>query len=462
MRDLPIPSELAASQREVLSRVRAKEHDGSVAHVRVLTAQSDDGWRPVCGRVDLARTADAPIVRSRPVGCLRLLTETLPLADLADRLDAAFRGDPFLVAGEQVLGHGMDSAWQGERRTNDWSNFTVPWPCVSLAPKNGVARRVLLHEVIEGEGEIEAFDGSNDCVRAVMEYVATSRHGTDVRFDRFVVVEWDYRGRVLPNREGESLSLRVDPAGDPRLTLATVVSDTANRHPRRWAAPSEHVVKLTGELRRVTATLRHESEIVCEMDWSAAFEAAMWQDGIRPSVSLLSQKKSAEDVPTAAQVLLSFISDQKLALMMARDLCEMDAARSANAFKAAVLLAGSILEAALLDVLGRNQAVAQARLGRKWPEKASLTDLIGAAAAIAVRMPDGSTPALLPQLTGQKGAVVTHHRDLIHPRAEVRGAATIDEHTASTMRGVLGEVLRDLLEADQRGLLAEYGNGNVV
>jgi hypothetical protein len=54
------------------------------------------------------------------------------------------------------------------------------------------------------------------------------------------------------------------------------------------------------------------------------------------------------------------------------------------------------------------------------------------------------------------------HRDLIHPRAEVRGAATVDTNTVQTMQGVLGEVLRDLCEAHAAWVLDEYAAGRVV
>jgi hypothetical protein len=130
--------------------------------------------------------------------------------------------------------------------------------------------------------------------------------------------------------------------------------------------------------------------------------------------------------------------------------------------KSAILLAGSILEAVLLDVLGRNDGEARRRLGKKWPERASAMDLIEAASSIAVLLPDATTRPLLPLLTGKKGALLVDHRDLIHPRAEIRGAATIDTNTVQTMQGVLGEVLRDLREAHAAGVLAEYGAGKVV
>jgi hypothetical protein len=95
-------------------------------------------------------------------------------------------------------------------------------------------------------------------------------------------------------------------------------------------------------------------------------------------------------------------------------------------------------------------------LGKKWPDRASAKDLIDAASAAMVVLSDGTTRAIIPPLTATKGAIVVDHRDLIHPRAEVRGAATLDLNTAQTMRGVLGEVLRDLREAHASGVLDAY------
>ena len=53
-------------------------------------------------------------------------------------------------------------------------------------------------------------------------------------------------------------------------------------------------------------------------------------------------------------------------------------------------------------------------------------------------------------------------RELIHPRAEVRGATVIDMHTAGTMRGVLGEIVRDLQRAHEKGALQRYAEGHLA
>lgn len=58
--------------------------------------------------------------------------------------------------------------------------------------------------------------------------------------------------------------------------------------------------------------------------------------------------------------------------------------------------------------------------------------------------------------------VTEQHRNLIHPRAEIRGAAPIDGSTLKTMQGVLEEVLRDLRQAHENGVLDDYAQGHVV
>ena len=461
---LRFPSEKNASQQEVLRRVADAEQHGLVAHIRVLVALVDDEWLPICGRIDVARTEDAPTYPVRPKASVRLLTETISVSALAERLKAAFQEQPFVVHGESIVGHGMGTSWGGEHHHEDWSLYSARWPVFTFCPTQGVARPVTNWEPIEAEGKAEAIDGTEDCVRLTMGYIERTRGYGDVRFNKFYVVVWDYRGVIRTRTKRGMLHIEVLPKKDPALTLAIIIGDDKGRRSRKKTAPTRLRVPIAGTFRRMNMSLRRGTETVCHSFWDRGQEEAFQRlDGrlVRSPSAPEVVETEAEPVSTTAELVLGFMSDAKLAAMVVKDLDEMDATFKVRAYKAAVLLIGSILETALLDVAKRNEPEALRRLGSKWPDRASLKDLIGLVSNIRVATSAGSAP-LLPPLTSTKGLVVVEHRDIIHPRAQVRGDAKIDEHVATTMRGVLGEVIRDLQQAHKDGLLDAYATGKVV
>jgi hypothetical protein len=439
------------------------EQHGLVAHIRVLVALVDDEWKPICGRVDVTRPEDAPQLPVRPKTSVRLLFETVSLTELAARLRAAFQKRPFVVQGEAVSGHGMEHAWGGEHHPEDWALYGTEWPIFSFCPSQSVARPILNWEAIEAEGKLAAIDGTEDCVRFTMGYVERSPgRGGDVRFNKFYIVVWDYRGVIRSKVKNGFLHIDVEPKKHADLTLAVITGDNKGKHDRKKTAPTRLRLPVAGTLRRVNMTLRVGPEVVCHAIWDKAqSEAIMRMDGryhISPSAPAIIEP---EPISTVSKLVMGFLTDPVLGAMVVRDMEEIDAAIKARAYKAAVLLTGSVLEAALLDVVGRNVQEAKSRLGKKWPERASLKDLIDYVSGVNVQTPKGNMPLMLPH-TGKKGDVVTDHRDLIHPRAEVRASARIDEHVATTMRGVLGEVIRDLQHAHKDGLLDAYGEGKIA
>jgi hypothetical protein len=460
---LRFPTDIAASQQEVLRRIAAAEAGGLVAHIRVLVAFVDDEWRPICGRIDVARPEDAPKFPVRPKTSVRLLVETVSLSALAERLESAFLKQPFLVQGENVVGHGMEAAWGGEHHPDDWAFYGAQWPVFMFCPTQGVSRPVLSWEAIEAEGAVHAIDGTEDCVRFTMGLVERTRGGgRDVRFSRFQIVLWDYRGVVRSKVKDGHLHIEVKPRKDAALTLSVIVGDNDGKHTRKKTAPTRMKVPIAGVLRRVNITLRSGAEIVHQALWDKAEEEAIVRLDGRPRLSPSAPTiVEPEPISTVSRLVMGFLTDATLGAMVVRDMEEIDAAIKMRAYKAAVLLSGSVLEAALLDVVGRNEREARNRLKQKWPERASLKDLIDYVSGIQVQTAKGVAPLMSP-LTGKKGLVVTDHRDLIHPRAEVRALAKLDEHVATTMRGVLGEVIRDLQHAHKDGLLDAYANGNVV
>lgn len=146
---------------------------------------------------------------------------------------------------------------------------------------------------------------------------------------------------------------------------------------------------------------------------------------------------------------LEFLADEKLEKICKRDLNELGQSLSSECWKAALLLCGSILEAVLLDVVGRRSDLA-APYRKKWsfPDDASLGDLI----AIA-----GDFDLLSTTAKGLAGTI-TEHRDLIHPRAEARGGMKVDKTTARALAHVLDIVTRDLADAEARGAIDAFMN----
>jgi hypothetical protein len=462
MRSLTMPGGEKESQDAVLRQIGLRKSEGCVAHARVLLARDEGMWIPIGGRIDISRPSDRPVVAATPVGGARLLSETIDLDDLTERLAAAFSGGTFLIGGEHLAGHGMDGTWLGGRYTDAWQEYGVRWPVIEFAPNKFPARQPYLYDTYEAQGEVGALDGIFECVRLALGYVGVNRV-TDSRGKRFGIYVWDYRGVFRREQTDGGLRFTVEPGNDPSLRLSLVARDDGGVARKTYQGPETVAVPLTGALHRLNMTLRHDDDIVCELLWDESTERfRLEHDGFywRPPVAPDADPIDAGS--TVAEAALPFMVDLDLSRMVARDLGELDSAVRAANVKSAVILAGSILEAVLLDVLGRNEHEARQRLGKKWPDRASAMDLIAAASAIAVALPDGTTTPLLPPLTGKKGMVVVDHRDLIHPRAEVRGAATIDTNTVLTMQGVLGVVLRDLREAQVKGVLDEYGLGRVV
>jgi len=121
---------------------------------------------------------------------------------------------------------------------------------------------------------------------------------------------------------------------------------------------------------------------------------------------------------------LGFLRDAPTRDIVERDLAELRTALETGLSKAALLLCGSVLEAVLLDVVGRNRAVATTyRKRSSFPDEYSLTDLVDVA----------TNEKLLSASVGKMATSIIEHRDLIHPAAELRGGVKVDPPRASTM-----------------------------
>lgn len=189
MRQIPIPTGEKPAQDEVLRRIASQF--GCVAHLRGLLIRQHDAWLPACGRIDVARNADSPLIAARPVGGARLLTETVSLETLRARLVASFSGGPFVIDGVEVAGHGMDGCgWLGIRHTRSWFEYGASWPVLELAPMKSVNQPIAAYETFEAEGDVEALDGIVDCLRYALGY--PNAEVLDTRGSRFGIYIWDY------------------------------------------------------------------------------------------------------------------------------------------------------------------------------------------------------------------------------------------------------------------------------
>ena len=171
------------------------------------------------------------------------------------------------------------------------------------------------------------------------------------------------------------------------------------------------------------------------------------------SLGLQDLTRDVETHETKEQIVelmnrLSFIEREDVREMLKRDVGELAVAAQQKLGKCCLLLCGSIIEAALIDVLDRRHDLAQSHLGnrRRWPDAASLADLVKIARA----------EDLLSQTAEGIANALTDHRDLIHPQAEIRTRITIDPETADSMIHLLKIVLRELSSAQENGAIEAY------
>jgi hypothetical protein len=160
---------------------------------------------------------------------------------------------------------------------------------------------------------------------------------------------------------------------------------------------------------------------------------------------VVESKAAAGKAPASGHVDLgALVVDPERRRAVAADSEELEDAMSRGRFKSALLLAGSILESLLIDVLARNPPLAAARLPG-FPEAATLPALFAAA----------SDPSLLAPsrllLTAEASRVAAKVREA----APARGAP-VDEERAQMAVRLLNVVARDIHDANQRGDLAAY------
>jgi hypothetical protein len=139
-----------------------------------------------------------------------------------------------------------------------------------------------------------------------------------------------------------------------------------------------------------------------------------------------------------------FITDEGLRASLEHDYAEVHACIQSRAWKAVHVLAGSIIEAVLLDFL---QTADYGAKGKIDPLKMQLQDLIEAC----------KNERVLSNKTVQLSAAVQSYRNLIHPGRLIRLNESVTESGATVVRALLDIILNEVSakKQDRYGYTAE-------
>lgn len=140
----------------------------------------------------------------------------------------------------------------------------------------------------------------------------------------------------------------------------------------------------------------------------------------------------ATDAESAAS--FDFVTDDGLRNGLEDDLRQLNACLSVGAYKAAQVLAGSILEALLVDHL---EGVGYQPKGGKNVVDLTLGELLAGARGKGII---GST-------TTDLGSVLKDYRNLIHPGRLFRLQEEVNEHTARISKDLVGIIIRNVAKA---------------
>ncbi|MDX2242356.1 MAG: hypothetical protein NW224_16855 [Leptolyngbyaceae cyanobacterium bins.302] len=153
----------------------------------------------------------------------------------------------------------------------------------------------------------------------------------------------------------------------------------------------------------------------------------------------------------------SFINDNVLQTMIERDKEELDNSLKSGLWKATLLLAGSIIEAILVDYFltfppsnDVLKAFEEDRLKRYKGKKVEELDLV---ALISIAVKDN----LISEDTSQVSTVIKNYRNLIHPGRELRRKEKVNEHTATVAKSLVEIVINEIRQnyAAKHGYRAE-------
>jgi hypothetical protein len=148
---------------------------------------------------------------------------------------------------------------------------------------------------------------------------------------------------------------------------------------------------------------------------------------------------------------LAFLSSDSLRRVVEADLRELNVLRASAASKAIFVIAGSLIEGVLVDVLNLRPDLAEQLLKKghpKWPKDAGLSDLIDGAVRFNL---------IQPSVVGSL-QVLKDYRDLVHPVNMSTTKLRARPDTAGLVLQALNVILQDLEEARLAGRITEYQN----
>jgi len=136
----------------------------------------------------------------------------------------------------------------------------------------------------------------------------------------------------------------------------------------------------------------------------------------------------------------AFILNEELRQVLCADYEEAQLVYRANAFKAAAILCGGLIEGMLLDALDRQEVMAKPEFKQHFKavppdwNQVGLTQLINMAHSVG----------LLGAAAVRSSGVVKDFRDTVHPRAEIRSHLRAGREEANILLEVVNLVYRDL------------------
>lgn len=159
---------------------------------------------------------------------------------------------------------------------------------------------------------------------------------------------------------------------------------------------------------------------------------------IARNISIIqAQQESAVPNPAVESRDFSFVQDDKIRAILSRDFQEVQRAIISNSWKSAIILAGSSIEAILLDLLKNNKEVAlnaDSAPSSNDLDKWDLNQLINV--AVEIELVDSHVANL--------GHSVRGYRNLIHPGVEVRTELKIEPEEANMAFEILKIIIREL------------------
>lgn len=137
----------------------------------------------------------------------------------------------------------------------------------------------------------------------------------------------------------------------------------------------------------------------------------------------------------AHETKFDFITDEQFRTILESDYSELMACKRAGAWKAVHVLAGSIVEAVLIDHL-----IGQKIVGAKSALKLDLGKAIDRCLTAKIISPSSS----------ELSTVIKSYRNLIHPGRHVRVHEDVDEDTAIVSESVVRIILREVAETRRK------------